>query len=176
MLFNRKSFGIISILSISAIITGCGKTVSNTNNGNVVNAPSEIDNTEYVNFRKDIDKFCNSVNSIDTNINSLDTASESYISDLSISLEALSTEFTAFAALDFPEDYDYLESLADEADSYMTTAVTAYIDAFGGNYSSTDFESKYNYAEENYARAYKRVQIILTFLNGEISEDVTISK
>ena len=38
-----------------------------------------------------------------------------------------------------------------------------------------DLESKYNYASENYSRAYKRIQIIVSFLNGEISDGVTVT-
>ena len=41
-----------------------------------------------------------------------------------------------FAALDFPTEFDYLESLADEASEYMTTAVESYHDAYdNGGYN-----------------------------------------
>ena len=32
-----------------------------------------------------------------------------------------------------------------------------------------------DYAKENYARAYKRIQIIITFLHGEQPEDVNLT-
>ena len=31
-------------------------------------------------------------------------------------------------------------------------------------------------SNENYERAYKRIKIIITFLNGETSEDVTVEE
>ena len=77
-----------------------------------------------------------------------------------------------FAALDFPTEFDYLESLADEASEYMTTAVESYHEAYdNGGYNQLTAD----YAKENYARAYKRIQIIITFLHGEQPEDVNLT-
>ena len=72
----------------------------------------------------------------------------------------------------FPTEFDYLESLADEASEYMTTAVESYHDAYdNGGYNQLTAD----YAKENYARAYKRIQIIITFLHGEQPEDVNLT-
>ena len=51
---------------------------------------------------------------------------------------------------------------------YMTEAVSSYHNAYSnGSYN----EYMADYAGENYARAYKRIQIILAFLHGEQPED-----
>ena len=87
-------------------------------------------------------------------------------------LDQLDSAFQDFAALDFPTEFDYLESLADEASEYMTTAVESYHDAYdNGGYNQLTAD----YAKENYARAYKRIQIIITFLHGEQPEDVNLT-
>ena len=55
---------------------------------------------------------------------------------------------------------------------YMTTAVESYHDAYdNGGYNQLTAD----YAKENYARAYKRIQIIITFLHGEQPEDVNLT-
>ncbi|MDE6700748.1 MAG: hypothetical protein K2K10_07025, partial [Acetatifactor sp.] len=69
-----------------------------------------------------------------------------------------------FAELDFPEEYESLESLADEAGNYMKEAVNSYHEAYEGE---TYDENTAAYARENSARALKRVQIILSILRGE---------
>ena len=62
--------------------------------------------------------------------------------------------------------YDYLEKLSDEAYDYMTEAVNAYRKTYQENYTTSMEE----YAQENYKRAYKRVQIIIDVLNGKESD------
>ena len=65
-------------------------------------------------------------------------------------LDQLDSAFQDFAALDFPTEFDYLESLADEASEYMTTAVESYHDAYdNGGYNQLTAD----YAKVKYARA-----------------------
>ena len=102
----------------------------------------------------------------------MDAQSDNATDELLGYLDQLDTAFQDFADLDFPEEFDYLESLADEASEYMTTAVESYHDAYSnGGYN----ELTADYARENYARAYKRIQIIITFLHGEQPEDVNLT-
>lgn len=126
---------------------------------------------ELENFKTDIDNFCTSISEIDTSINNLDAEAEDATTKLLGYLDELDTEFQNFAELDFPEEFDYLESLADEAGDYMTEAVTHYHKAYSND--SYD-ENTAEYARQNYARAYKRIQIIITFLHGEEPEDVDL--
>lgn len=131
--------------------------------------------SEYEQFKDQIDGFCVSISDIDSRINSIDPSSDGYINELLSSLDNLKAEFESFSELDFPEEYNYLESTADEASSYMTEAVRSFREAFTNeNYTEEAFTAQYKYARENYSRAYKRIQIIITFLHGEEPEGVIL--
>lgn len=121
-------------------------------------------------FKNEIDDFCTKISEIDTSINNINAEEESSITLLLKYLDDLDTEFQEFAELDFPKEFDYLESVADEAGSYMTEAVKSYKDVYADGYNETLSE----YAKENYSRAYKRIQIIITCLHGDEPEDVTV--
>lgn len=123
---------------------------------------------ELANFRRNIDDFCTKVSEIDTSINSIDAQSDNATSELLFYLDELDMEFQIFAALDFPEEFDYLEDLADESSQYMTEAVSNYHIAY-----SNDTYDQYaaEYARQYYSRAYKRIQIIITLLHGEEPDD-----
>lgn len=127
---------------------------------------------ELTRFRNSIDDFCTKVSEIDTSINSIDAQSENAASELLANLDELDLVFQSFADLDFPEEFDYLEELADESSEYMTEAVANYHAAYSnGTYNEYTAE----YAKEYYSRAYKRVQIIITFLHGEEPEDADLT-
>ena len=123
-------------------------------------------------FKKDVNKFCQEISRIDTNINEIDPDSEDAPEELLEELDKLDGLFQNFAELDFPEEFDYLEEIADESSTYMTTAVENYHKAYG-NASYNEYIAEY--AEGNYARAYKRIQIILSFLHGETPEGVDLT-
>ena len=144
------------LLLTSILLTGC----SNENDAALAKLENEI-NT-----------FCDNVLKIDTAINQITniTADEAGLKiatkDLMYNLDILKDEFVKFSNIDFPEEYDYLESVADEASDYMTEAVKSYHTVYEENYT----ESMEKYAQENYSRAYKRVQIILDVLQGDTEE------
>lgn len=127
---------------------------------------------ELTQFRNSIDDFCTKVSEIDTSINNIDAQSENAISELLSYLDELDLAFQSFAGLDFPEEFDYLEDLADESSEYMTEAVTSYHAAYSNN-SYDQYIAEY--AKSNYSRAYKRVQIIITFLHGETPSDADLT-
>ena len=126
---------------------------------------------ELTQFRNSIESFCMEISQIDTSINNIDASSERAVTELLFHLDSLEDAFQEFAELDFPEEFDYLEEIADQAGEYMSTAVSSYHDAYSGEFYD---ESAAAYASENYSRAYKRVQIIITFLHGDIPEDVDL--
>jgi len=122
------------------------------------------DDPVLIQFKGDIDDFCTKISEIDTSINSINAESDTAVSELLANLDDLDLAFQSFAVLDFPEEFDYLEDLADESSMYMTEAVKSYHDAYSnGSYNEYTAE----YARQNYSRAYKRVQIIISFLHGE---------
>ncbi len=113
---------------------------------------------ELTQFRKSIDDFCDKVSQIDSAMNNIDAEGDNAV-------------FQSFAKMDFPAEFDYLEQTADEASTYMTTAVENYHEAYS-NGSYNEYIAEYAYG--NYSRACKRVQIILSFLRGETPDDVDI--
>ena len=141
-------------LLVSVLLTGCGQ------------------DPKMVAFKNEIDNFCTQISEADTSINSIDAQSEGAAKELLEYLDELDMDFRHFAEIDFPEEFDYLESIADESSSYMTEAVRNYHEAYGGDSYN---EAAAQYAKENYSRAYKRVQIIITFLHGEEPESVDLS-
>lgn len=130
------------------------------------------ENPELAQFRNSVDEFCTKISEIDTSINNIDAQSENAISELLSCLDELDLAFQAFARLDFPEEFDYLEELADESSQYMTEAVSSYHDAYSNN--SYD-QNTAEYAKSNYSRAYKRIQIIITCLHGEKPSDADLT-
>lgn len=141
------------LLLLSLFLTGCGKQ----------------QDMELTRFSKEINDFCDNIKEIDTSINQITNITadeeglEAATEDLLSNLDILNDEFVKFSNIDFPEEYDYLEEIADEASDYMTEAVNAYHKTYEDNYTSSMEE----YARENYSRAYKRVHIILDVLNGK---------
>ena len=151
---KNKILAITAGLLTAMALTACGK------------------DPQLTQFREEIDAFCTEISDIDTAINNVDAESDNAADELLGYLDQLDQDFQDFAALDFPTKFDYLETMADEASEYMTTAVQSYHDAFSnGGYNQLTAD----YAKENYARAYKRIQIIITFLHGEQPEDVNLT-
>lgn len=116
-------------------------------------------------FKNDLNSFCDSVAEIDDSLNNIDAESDN-AADLALDyLDKLEVAFADFAELDFPADYDYLEPVADEAYSYMQEAVSNYHLAYSDEIFN---EETANYARENSARAFKRVQVILDIVRGNM--------
>ena len=143
------------MLMLSLLLSGCTSTT----------------NPENVKFKNDVENFCNSISELDASINKIDATSENATAQLLEYLDEVDMRFQTFSQLDFPTDFDYLESLADEASEYMTEAVSYYHKAFS-NGSYNEFTAEY--AQENYSRAIKRIKIIISFLKGETPEDENI--
>ena len=117
------------------------------------------EDTELTRFKKSIDDFCTRISEIDSSINQIDAQSDDATAQL-------------LARLDFPEEFDYLENLAEESSEYMTEAVKNYHSAYGGDKYD---EATAEYAKQNYSRSYKRIQIIISFLHGEEPTDADLS-
>ena len=132
------------------LLTGCGE--------NPLNAK----------FNSEINIFCENVSAIGARIDAIQVEAEASsiryaTSDLLSYLDELEIEFMKFSNIDFPEEFDYLEDMADEAGRYMTEAAASYHKAYEDGYHQEMEE----YARENYSRACKRVQVIMSLLRGE---------
>ncbi len=127
---------------------------------------------QVIQFKNDMDTFCSEISSIDLAMNNIDATSENARTELLRHLGNLDNQFKEFSGLDFPKEFDYLEPLADEASNYMTEAVAYYHKTYAdeGIYNEIYEE----YATENYSRAWKRIQILISFLHGDEPEDVTL--
>jgi hypothetical protein len=101
-------------------------------------------------------------------MNQVKPTSETATQELLDHLSDLDYEFQRFAGVAFPEEFDYLEHLADDASSFMTEAVTAYRELF---LADTYDETQELYANETYSRAYQCIQMILTVMHGEQPDD-----
>ena len=142
------------VMLLTSLLTGCG------------------DDPELAHFRNSMEDFCEKVADIDSSINAIDASSENAPEELLSYLDELDLVFQSLGRLDFPEEFDYLESIADEAGSYMTEAVKSYHEAYkDDSYNAPTAD----YAGQNYSRAYKRVQIILDFLQGKTPDDAELS-
>lgn len=151
---NKKLPLICAALLVMIVLTACGEDPALTQ------------------FRKSMDDFCTKISEIDTSINGIDAQSENAKIELLGYLDDLDAAFQTFAGLDFPDEFNYLEDLARESSEYMTEAVKSYHDAYGDD--SYD-EAIAEYAKQNYSRAYKRVQIIISFLHGEEPTDADLT-
>ena len=141
---KKKLHSVFAALFTAVILTACGE------------------DSELTRFRKSIDSFCTRISEIDSSINHIDAESEEATTELLSYLDDLDNTFRTFA------EFDYLENLADESSEYMTEAVKNYHQAYGGDEYD---ESTAEYAKQNYSRAYKRIQIIISFLHGEEPTD-----
>ena len=151
---KKKIRMLLAAVSTILLLTACGE------------------DPELTRFHKSIDDFCTKVSEIDTEINSIDASSDDAVEELLGYLDELNLVFGSFAKLDFPEEFDYLEDTAIAAGEYMNTAVESFHDAYSnGSYNEYTAE----YAQGNYNRAYKRIQMIISFLHGEIPEDVDLT-
>ena len=150
----RKSLLAAIMLSTLFFTTGCGE------------------DPELTKFRNSFEEFCTDVAEIDSSINNIDANAETAPTELLALLDQLEVEFQELAALDVPEEFEYLTDLADEASENMSLAVENYHTAFESEIHDTyaaDIASQY------YERAYKRIQYMITFLHGEIPEDENVS-
>lgn len=148
---KKKLLMLMSVLFSALFLNACGE------------------DPQLVQFEKDMDVFCSRLSNIDTQINSIDAKSDNATKLLLDNLDELDRAFETLADMDFPEKFDYLETIADESSQFMSTAVENYHLAY--NSGSYD-EDKAFYAKANYERANKRLKIILSFLHGEKPEDV----
>lgn len=149
---TKLLIGCVSLLSMF-LLTGCGES------------------KELSNFKSQMDDFFTAIADIDTEINSIDATSDTAFEQLLENMDLLETQFQTLAAIEVPEEFIVIESLADEAGEYMTMAVEHYHEAYEGETFNADTAS---IASQYYERAYKRVQYIVTFLHGEIPDDESI--
>lgn len=155
--FIKKTLTFALTVTISlTLLTGCGK-----------------EDESLKQYKENMTSFCESIIEKNDTINSIDASSETAIQDLLENLDDLNTNFNALAEMEVPSEFSSVETLADEAGTYMNQAVSLYHQVF----EAEEFDqSTLDVANENYNRAIKRVQYIGDILMGQIpdGEDVTV--
>lgn len=147
---KKKLLLLITAMSLVFSLTACGE------------------DPELAKFKTEIENFCDAVAEIDEGINSIDITQEGYREQLLDYLDKAEDEFKKLANISIPEEFSYIEELVQGASEDMTQAVAQFHEAFGpDSYNEYTFE----YANEYYQRAYKRLTYIITLLHGEIPDD-----
>lgn len=144
---------LLSAITIFAL-TGCGE------------------DSELETYRKSVESFYADVIEINDSINSIDAESESAPQQLLNELDELNVLFQDFAELEVPHEYIAVESLADEAASFMDEAVALYHSSFNEG-TFNDFSAGMAY--EKYCRAIIRINYIGDILQGKTLEGENIN-
>ena len=139
---KKKFLGIIMAVSLAFSLTACGE------------------DPELVKFKNEIAK-------IDEGINNIDVTEEGYREELLDYLDKAEDQFKKLANTSIPEEFSYIEELVQSACDDMTQAVEQFHEAFGADSYN---EYTFDYANEYYQRAYKRLTYIITLLHGDIPE------
>ncbi|MCR5477186.1 MAG: hypothetical protein K6E92_06160 [Lachnospiraceae bacterium] len=121
---------------------------------------------QEVKLRQELASFCEEMEEMDAQFRGLTVESEADLPALSEKLGDLQTLFSDLREMEFPESYADLGDTADEAAAYMDTAAEAFREVFFGESMQEAYvQAKYDYAMENYDRAFKRVRAILYFFS-----------
>ena len=127
-------------------------------------------------FHEDMNGFYESLSTSASALESIDPSSETAQNDLLSLPDQMDAHFKTLAAIEVPDEYEEqfgsIEELSDEASEYMTQASELYHEAYGQD--SLD-ESLLMAADENYARAMKRVNYIAQYLQGQVPEGENIT-
>lgn len=146
---KRRLISLILLLSLAFSLTACGE------------------DPELTRFKNEIDSFCDDLAHIDSGMNNINTESETARDELLKYLDQADDAFRKLANLSVPEEFSYIEELADKASEDMTEAVSLYHDAFSNNSFN---EYTFDYASEYYKRSYTRLNYIITLLHQDIPD------
>lgn len=121
-------------------------------------------NSEIEEYRTSMDEYYQEASACNDAINNIDPSADDAGDQLLKQLDTLNDATQKMAALSVPKQFGSVETLADDAATYMDKAVTLYHQA----YSAQPYDP--NLADEGrqyYERANKRIAYILLILHGE---------
>ncbi len=145
---------LLSSLLFCLFLSGCGKK-----------------DQELAEYQANMTTFYEQVSAISSSIEAIDPASETATADLLSNLDLLSEQFQYLSDMTVPKEFENIESLADDAGSYMSQAVTLYHEAYSnGSYNEYTAQA----ASEYYARAMTRISYISDLLQGKIPDDANV--
>ena len=150
---KNKCKYIIGTLTTVLCLTACGHT---------------NEEKELADFSSSISSFTASIQDANQQINELDVKDANACQELLSILDGLDEKFKELADLSVPEQYQSIETLADEASENMTNAVSYFHSAYEGEaFDEQDADVAYQY----YTRAMVRIEYIGYVLVGEIPEN-----
>lgn len=150
---KNKCKYIIGTLTTVLCLTACGHT---------------NEEKELADFSSSISSFTASIQDANQQINELDVNDANASQELLSILDGLDEKFKELADLSVPEQYQSIETLADEASENMTNAVSYFHSAYEGEaFDEQDADVAYQY----YTRAMVRIEYIGYVLIGEIPEN-----
>lgn len=150
---KNKCKYIIGTLTTILCLTACGHT---------------NEEKELADFSSSISSFTASIQDANQQINELDVNDANASQELLSILDGLDEKFKELADLSVPEQYQSIETLADEASENMTNAVSYFHSAYEGEaFDEQDADVAYQY----YTRAMVRIEYIGYVLVGEIPEN-----
>lgn len=126
-------------------------------------------NPELTSYKANMEQFFENVKVYDQSINAIDPESETAATDLLALLDSMDKSFAQMASLEVPNGFPGVDELADEANDYMTEAVSYFHQA----YEAETFDPVLaDVAKQNYDRANLRIQYILSILHGDLPEEI----
>ena len=131
------------------------------------------ESTELTEFEENMTTFKDNISGISDTMDAIDPESDSAVFELLSCLDSMNNEFQFLADMTVPSKFASIESLADEAYSYMNEANSLYHEYYDEN--SNQDENTKDAAQQNYVRAMKRITYISELLQGKIPEDSEIS-
>lgn len=150
---KNKCKYIIGTLTTVLCLTACGHT---------------NEEKELADFSSSISSFTASIQDANQQINELDVNDANASQELLSILDGLDEKFKELADLSVPEQYQSIETLADEASENMTNAVSYFHSAYEGEaFDEQDADVAYQY----YTRAMVRIEYSGYVLVGEIPEN-----
>lgn len=150
---KNKCKYIIGTLTTVLCLTACGHT---------------NEEKELADFSSSISSFTASIQDANQQINELDVNDANASQELLSILDGLDEKFKELADLSVPEQYQSIETLADEASENMTNAVSYFHSAYEGEaFDEQDADVAYQY----YTRTMVRIEYIGYVLVGEIPEN-----
>lgn len=152
----KKSVLFLTLLLLSASLTGCGKT-----------------DDSLQQYKSDMTGFTNEVNELVASIEDIDLESATRTEELLSYLDEMDEAFAQMSGWDVPKQFSNIEELADEASANLSESVSLYHQAFEDG-EDLD-ENVLDAALEYYSRAFKRLDYIGTILQGELPEDENIT-
>lgn len=154
MAFRKKFLWITTLFLAGFSLSGCGEDAA------------------LEQFYTEMDDFTTQADMDFEALNQIDPLAESAVEDMLSAMDRLAVSFQTLAEINVPKQFASIESLADEAGSYMSEAASLYREAYSdGGYNENIAVA----AQENYSRAVRRMDYIAGILQGEMPTDDSVT-